>query len=53
MVNTVRDDDKKIAELARKLINLGVRPDNDDFYEEFEDTVNDLLDALEAIEDKE
>jgi len=39
---------EQVATLASRLIDLGVRPDSDDDYEEFEDIVLELLDALGA-----
>lgn len=41
---------EQIALLASRLIDLGVRPDDEDDYDEFEDVVNELNSALNALE---
>lgn len=43
----------QIVELVYRLIDLGVVPDDDDRYEEFEELIIDLLNALEATEGNE
>ena len=44
---------EKIVILARRFIELGVRPDDDDNYDEFEEVVHKLDDALNIAEGKE
>ena len=41
---------EQIARLASRLIDLGVRPDDEDDYDEFEDVVNELISALNTLE---
>ena len=41
---------EQIARLASRLIDLGVRPDDEDDYDEFEDVVLELIHALNALE---
>ena len=41
---------EQIVGLARKLIELGIVPDNDDCYNEFEEIIIDLHDALKSSE---
>lgn len=38
----------EIARLSRRLVDLGVRPDDDDDYDEFEEIIFDLHDMLKV-----
>jgi hypothetical protein len=44
---------EQIVILARRFIELGVRPDDDDNYDEFEKVVHKLDDLLNIAEGKE